>query len=184
MADSILSSEASEPMAAAAGIKAALREKPDAVLDFIARDVGVSLNDVIICLPEREVLSLPGASFDQVMKGVSSLGQVTFIVHTEDIVLECKGDVPEGSYGRGYYNIHGDSPIGGHIKAENCGSIHFVTREMMGRLSYALVFCNQQGHAMFKIYLGRDENRELFPEQVQKFEDLRSELHAAHHQSS
>ena len=165
-----------QPPAGVDGIKAVLQEKPDAVLDFVARDAGVSLKDVIRCLPNTEALSLPGTLFDQVMQGVSALGTITFIVHTDDIVLECKGDVPEGSYGHGYYNLHGQSPIGGHIKAENCASIHFVSREMMSRLSHALIFCNEHGHAMFKIYLGRDENRELIPSQVEQFQRLKHQF--------
>lgn len=154
-------------------IQAALEEKPDAVLDFVAKELNVSLSDVISCLPDDQVVSLLGEQFEAVMKGVAGLGTITFIVHTEDIVLECKGNVPEGSYGRGFYNIHGDSPIGGHIKADNCGFIYFVSREMMGRLSHSLIFCNKAGKAMFKIYLGRDENRELIPEQVGQFNRLK-----------
>ena len=176
MMDITASENKFEPPSGIDSIKSALEKKPDAVLDFVARDAGVSLKDVILCLPDTEALSLSGTLFDQIMQGLSSLGTITFIVHTEDIVLECKGEVPEGSYGRGYYNIHGLSPIGGHIKAENCASIHFVSREMMGRLSHALIFCNKQGHAMFKIYLGRDENRELIPSQVEKFQGLRHQF--------
>ncbi len=156
-----------------ADIKAALAEKPDAVLDFIASDLNVSLSEIIYCLPESQVLTLKGELFEAVMHGVSELGTITMIVHTKDIVLECKGHVPKGSFGRGYFNIHGQSPIGGHIKADHCASIHFISREMMGRLSHALIFCNKQGDAMFKIYLGRDENRELIPEQVEQFEVLK-----------
>lgn len=154
-------------------IKAALDEQPDAVLDFIANDLNVSLGDVICCLPEDQVVTLSGDQFESVMKGASGLGKITFIVHTADIVLECKGEIPEGNFGRGYYNIHGESPIGGHIKADNCWGIYFVSREMMGRLSHSLIFCNRAGDAMFKIYLGRDENRDLIPEQVERFNALR-----------
>lgn len=156
-----------------ANIKAALAQRPDAVLDFIASDLEVSLAEIIYCLPESQVLTLKGELFEAVMDGVSELGAITMIVHTKDIVLECKGEVPKGSFGRGYFNIHGASPIGGHIKADHCASIHFISREMMGRLSHALIFCNKQGDAMFKIYLGRDENRELIPAQVEQFEALK-----------
>jgi len=156
-----------------ADIKTALSKRPDAVLDFIASDLEVSLAEIIYCLPKPQVLTLSGEQFEAVMHGVSELGTITMIVHTKDIVLECKGQVPRGSYGRGYFNIHGQSPIGGHIKADHCASIHFISREMMGRLSHALIFCNGQGDAMFKIYLGRDENRELIREQVEQFEALK-----------
>jgi putative heme iron utilization protein len=44
----------------------------------------------------------------------------------------------------------------------------------MNRTSALLVFLNQDGGFMFKIFVGRDEKRELKPEQVQKFEALRA----------
>ena len=83
--------------------------------------------------------------------------------------------LPPGSFGHGYFNIHGDSPIGGHIKADNCKSIAFVARGAK-RISMSVQFFNAAGDAMFKIFVGRDENRELKPEQVQKFEALREQL--------
>ena len=56
------------------------------------------------------------------MEGLfTAWGKILFIVHTADIVLECEGELPPGTYGRGYYNVHGDSPIGGHIRAGKDG---------------------------------------------------------------
>lgn len=151
-----------------------LKQKPDAVLDFISRDLSVPLSEVIECLSPDQVTKIPGNQFEAVMEALSRLGQITFIVHTKDIVLECKGQIPQGSYGRGYYNIHGDSPIGGHIKAENCGSIYLLSRMMMGRPSHVAIICNKAGSAMFKVYLGRDENKELLPEQVEMFQAMKA----------
>lgn len=162
-----------------AEIKTALEKKPDAVLEFISRDLGIPLRDVIDCLPQAEVTRIPATEFAAMMGELAALGQITFILHTEDIVLECKGEIPEGSFGRGYYNIHGESPIGGHIKAENCGAIYLLSREMMGRPSHVAIFCNHQGEAMFKVYLGRDENRNLIPEQVSKFQEIRTKFSAS-----
>ena len=70
--------------------------------------------------------------------------------------------------------MHGDSPIGGHIKAENCKEIAFVARPFMGRESRSLQFFNADGEAMFKIFVARDAARELIPEQVAKFDALRA----------
>lgn len=156
-----------------AEIKTALEKKPDAVLEFISRDLGIPLSHVIDCLPPAEVTRIPATGFAAMMSELATLGQITLILHTEDIVLECKGQIPEGSFGRGYYNIHGESPIGGHIKAENCGAIYLLSREMMGRPSHVAIFCNHQGEAMFKVYLGRDEKRNLIPKQVSKFQEIR-----------
>ncbi len=59
--------------------------------------------------------------FESLWQEMASWGNVVFIVHTPDIVLECEGSLPIGSFGAGYYNIHGDSPIGGHIRARIAG---------------------------------------------------------------
>jgi heme iron utilization protein len=44
----------------------------------------------------------------------------------------------------------------------------------MGRASLSIQFFNGAGEAMFKIFVRRDEARELIAEQVAKFEALRS----------
>ena len=93
-------------------------------------------------------------------------------MHTPDIVLECSGPLPPGTYGRGYHKVHGESPIG-HIRAENCTAIAFVSRPFMGRPSRSIKFFNGAGEAMFKIFVRRDEKRELIADQVAKFDVLR-----------
>lgn len=91
-------------------------------------------------------------------------------------MLECAGSIPPGSFGRGYYNMHGDSPISGHIKAENCQTIAFVSRPFMGRESRSIQFFNAAGEAMFKLFVRRDESKALKPEQVARFESLRKRM--------
>jgi putative heme utilization carrier protein HutX len=90
-------------------------------------------------------------------------------------VLECTGKVPPGSFGHGYFNIHGDSPIGGHIKADNCKSIAFVVRGAK-RISMSIQFYNASGESMFKIFVARDTQRELIAEQAAKFQELRARM--------
>ena len=82
------------------------------------------------------------------------------------------GALPQGSFAHGYYNVHGDSPIGGHIKADNCKAIAFVVRGLK-RVGMSVQFYNAAGEAAFKIFVRRDANRELVPEQVKRFEALR-----------
>ncbi len=104
--------------------------------------------------------------------------RMSFDIHNADIVLECTGSLPEGSFSHGYFNIHGASPIGGHIKAENCKAIAFVVRGLK-RVGMSVQFFNADGDAMFKIFVGRDASRELKPEQVEKFEALRARYAAS-----
>ena len=100
-----------------------LAQSADGVLEQIAREYGVSSFEVVRALPAEHRGIVPGARFEEIMRALTSWGEVLFIVHTPDIVLECAGKVPPGSFGRGYYNMHGDSPIGGHIPADRCQTI-------------------------------------------------------------
>jgi len=153
-----------------------LKLSADGILEQIARDYAVSTFDVVEALPAEHRAILPGAKFEEVMGALTEWGEILFIVHTADIVLECAGKIPPGSFARGYFNLHGDSPIGGHLKAENCKHIAFVSRPFMGRPSRSLQFFNAAGEAMFKIFVRRDKERNLIGEQVARFDALRAKL--------
>ena len=151
-----------------------LAANADGILEQIAREYAVSTLEVVRNLPAEHRTLAGGDQFAEIMQDVTAWGDVLFIVHTPDIVLECEGPLPPGSFGSGYYNIHGDSPIGGHIRAENCRSIAFVSRPFMGRASLSLQFFNGDGEAMFKIFVRRDAARDLIAEQVTRFVALRA----------
>ena len=155
-----------------------LAQSADGVLEQIAREYGVSTFEVVRALPAEHRAIVPGARFEEIMQALTAWGEVLFIVHTPDIVLECAGKVPPGSFGRGYYNMHGDSPIGGHLKAENCTHVAFVSRPFMGRPSRSLQFFNGAGEAMFKVFVRRDAERNLLADQLQRFDELRGCLAA------
>src|SRR5690606_30299285 len=129
--------------------------------------------EVVRSLPAEQGTVVPGDAFADVMQDITTWGDILFLIHNGDIVLECTGALPTGSFGHGYFNIHGDSPIGGHIKADNCKAIAFVVRGLK-RVSMSVQFYNGAGESMFKIFVARDEQRELKPDQVAKFEALRA----------
>lgn len=156
-----------------------LAQNADGILEQIARDYSVSTFEVVRALPAEHRSIVAGSLFEKIFAELTGWGEVLFIVHTPDIVLECAGKIPPGTFARGYFNIHGDSPIGGHLKAENCTHIAFVSRPFMGRPSRSLQFFNGAGEAMFKIFVRRDDKRELLPEQVARFDALREALTAA-----
>lgn len=151
-----------------------LAKNADGIIEQIARDYGVTPIEVLRAMPDEHRVLANGDQFEAIMSELTSWGPVLFIVHTADIVLECEGPIPPGQLGRGYFNLHGDSPIGGHIKAENCRDIAFVSRPFMGRLSCSIQFFNGSGDAMFKIFVRRDEKRDLVSEQVERFNSLRA----------
>ncbi|WP_117191935.1 heme utilization cystosolic carrier protein HutX [Rhizobium terrae] len=153
---------------------AALAEKPDGVVEAIAGKADVTPAEILEILPKGAAVIAGKEHFLDIWAEMASWGEVLFIVHTEDIVLEAEGTLPMGSEAHGWFNIHGDSPIGGHIKKDNCVSVTFVDRAFHGRRSCSVWFMNEKGSAMFKVFVKRDENRELIGEQLAKFESLKN----------
>lgn len=165
--------EATTTSAGLAAVRAALAEKPDGVLESLADSHGVNYRAVLDCLAPEQRLAAPAASFDAIWQDLTAWGPVMFIVHTRNGVFETKAPLPPGTHGRGYFNIHGDSPIGGHLRIERCAAIYFIDRPFFGRRSLSVQFIDRDGDAMFKVFVGRDESRNLLPEQVARFEALR-----------
>lgn len=162
-------------MSTGARLRQAIADEPGGVLEDIARREGATYRDVLEALPEGQAVARPGSAFEDVWRALADWpGEVTFIVHTPDGVFETRGRVPPGSHGRGFFNIHGDSPIGGHIRAERCAAIYLVDRPFFGRRSCSVQFVNVEGGAMFKVFVGRGPDRELDPGQVALFEQLRA----------
>ena len=157
-------------------IDAALAEKPDGVLEMVAGKCEANLWQVFQRLPAGQAVAIAGDKLEELWKDLTAWGQVLFIVHTDDIVLECEGALPPGTSSHGYFNIHGDSPIGGHIKASNCSRIVFVDRAFHGRRSCSAQFLNAAGNAMFKVFVCRNKQRELLADQVKLFESLRDKF--------
>ncbi|WP_395517084.1 heme utilization cystosolic carrier protein HutX [Pseudorhizobium flavum] len=152
---------------------AALAEKPDGVVEALAAKAEVTPSEILGLLPEGAAVTVPKDAFADIWTDMTGWGEILLIVHTEDIVLEAEGSLPQGSEGHGWFNIHGDSPIGGHIRKDDCAAITFVDRQFHGRRSCSVWFMNEKGSAMFKIFVRRNEQRELVGEQLAKFEALR-----------
>jgi heme iron utilization protein len=151
-----------------------LAAKPDGVIETVAAEAGLPTQAVLELTPRKERIFVPPEAFEAVWTELSTWGDVLFIVHTKDIVCEVVGSLPVGTFGHGYYNIHGDSPIGGHIRAANCRAIYLVDRPFHGRRSCSVQFFNAAGEAMFKVFVRRDKARELLPDQLARFEALKA----------
>jgi putative heme utilization carrier protein HutX len=156
-----------------ARVRQMLAEKPDGVIEAVAREVGVPTLAVLKEAPADQRTGIAAENFEPLWQELATWGTVLFIVHTADIVLECEGSLPVGSFGHGYYNIHGDSPIGGHIKAANCVAIYVVDRKFPKRRVCSVQFFNGAGEVMFKVFVRRDANRELLADQLARFEALK-----------
>ena len=92
------------------------------------------------------------------------------------MILEFTGELPSGFHRHGYFNLRGKKGMTGHIKAENCTHIALVERKFMAMDTASILFFNAAGNAMFKIFLGRDDHRQLLAEQVDAFRTLAAVL--------
>jgi len=153
-----------------------LAENPGAIVEDVAKAQGATAREVVEALPEEMRKFAPGSAFIDAMKDIGSWGDVTLIVHTDDGIMEFGGPVPAGEVGRGYYNVPGSKGFHGHLRHERCAGIGFVERPFMGRLSASLLFFNTDGGIMFKVFVGRDEKRELKADQLEQFRKLADRL--------
>lgn len=156
-------------------VASALAEKPVSALEDIAKLAGTSVSDVVRNLPAGEAAIVEGGAFVDVMQDIKTWGEITMIVNTGDVIMEGKAPMPDGSVAHGYYNLHG-KPLGGHLKVDACEFIAFVSRKFMGKDTHSIQFYSTSGDCMFKVYLGRDENRAFLPGQVDAFLALRDRL--------
>jgi heme iron utilization protein len=163
----------SKPADGLAAVRKALADKPDGVLESLVELHGVPYRAVLDCLEPLARRCATKEAFDRVWEDVTTWGPVMFIVHTVDGVFETKAPLPPGTHGRGYFNIHGDSPIGGHLKVERCDAIYFIDRPFFGRRSCSIQFISVSDEAMFKIFVGRDEARNMKADQLARYESLR-----------
>ena len=159
--------------------RAALAAKPDGVIEAIAAEADVTPAEILAVLPPGAAVLTSSDQFLAIWQDMTGWGDVLVIDHPEDIVLEVEGALPEGSEGHGWFNIHGDSPIGGHIRKDRCASIAFVDRGFHGRRSCSVWFMNGEGRAMFKVFVRRDAEKALLAGQLQRFEALRESMSKA-----
>lgn len=163
-------------MTASSVLQSAMRDDPGAVIEDVARQHGVTPRDVIEALPEEMRRIKSGEHFVAAMQDIAGWGEVTLIVHTDDGIFEVTGPLPPGEIGRGYFNLMQPKGLHGHLRHERCGGIAFVERPFMGKASAFVAFLNRDGGIMFKVFVGRDEKRELKADQLERFRKLADRL--------
>jgi putative heme utilization carrier protein HutX len=160
-------------------VRQELADKPDGILEAVASTHGLPLQRVVECLPADKWKRITGEYFIDVMQDVSGWGSITFIVHTKDAIVEFEGPLPGGTSGHGFYNLKGGGGLSGHLRGANCHAIIFLRRSFMGMETLSIQFFNADGESMFKIFVGRDENRRLKADQIERFATLETRFAAA-----
>lgn len=150
----------------------------DGVIETLAREHGVTPLEATRMLPAKNCRWAPASVFAEILGELTAWGDILFLVHTPNVVLECSGPMPAGTPARGFFNLSGKGPISGHLKADRCAAIGFVRRPFMGLDSCSIQFFDHDGDSMFKIFVRRHADRSLDREQVAAFEALARRLAA------
>ena len=161
-----------------ADLRAHMADNPGAVIEDVARDRKVTPRAVLEAMPELLVRFGGGGEFVAAMQDVAQWGEVTLIVHTDDAIFEFTGSVPAGEVGRGYFNLMQPKGLHGHLRHERCDAIAFVERPFMGKSSAFIAFINIDGGIMFKVFVGRDQERALRQDQLARFHSLAERIGA------
>jgi len=165
--------------AASAELKAAIAEriteKKTLMLGILAREYGVSELEAARALPDTMRRFAPGEVFGLVWTELTTWEKGTFIMQHAGTVLEVKGAIPSGSHGHGYFNLKGETGIGGHLKVDDLDCICFLSMPFMGLESHSVQFFNTSGDVKFAIYAGR-EGHTLIPSVCESFSRLRGEV--------
>ncbi|OBU28088.1 HuvX protein [Photobacterium kishitanii] len=140
----------------------------------IAEQLQVTEGEVVLSLPSELVFPMAGNLAQTIAEALPSWGPVTTIVHSMGSIFEVKASFPKGKLARGYYNLMGkEGELHGHLRLDLVEHIALVSKPFMGQESYFIGFFAAQGECVFKVYLGRDKQRNLYPEQIEKFQQLK-----------
>ncbi|HCG6535688.1 heme utilization cystosolic carrier protein HutX [Vibrio parahaemolyticus] len=158
-------------------VEVLLEQEPQLLPAAMAERLGVTEFDVVAALPQEMVAIAPGEQAQTILESLVGFGPVTTIVHSFGSIFEVKAPFPKGKVARGYYNLMGrEGELHGHLKLDNVKNIALVSKPFMGRESHYFGFFSECGSNIFKVYLGRDEKRELIAEQVTAFRTMKAEL--------
>lgn len=151
-------------------IEEKLKENPKLSTLEIAKELNTTEYKVLQNINKNLAKAVEAKYFDEIIENIATWGKILMIKITPSFVIEINDNMPTGTYGHGYYNFDSkESSISGHLKVSDIDKIIFVSKNHRGMLSHSIVFYNEKGEHIFKIFVARDENRELIPSQVEKF---------------
>lgn len=153
-----------------------MQHNPTQNLTHLADELGLSEGEVTLALPKAMLTHCDGSQTESLLATLPLWGKVTTIIHSEQSIFEFKAPFPKGRLAHGYYNLMGKEGFHGHLKIDLVAHIAFVSKPFMNMESHYIGFYTSKGNCVFKVYLGRDKQRQLFPEQVAAFNALKQEF--------
>lgn len=154
-----------------------LMVKDDGIpVSSMAEELDLTEGEVTFALPSEQVTKIAGNYTEHILSLLPNWGNVTTIVHSYGSIFEFKNPFPKGKVAHGYYNIMGKEGLHGHLKIDLVEHIAFVSKPFRTMESHYIGFYTSTGHCIFKVYLGRDKSRQLFPKQIASFNALKQTL--------
>ncbi|WP_086984327.1 heme utilization cystosolic carrier protein HutX [Vibrio aphrogenes] len=154
-----------------------IESDPNILPSSLAQNFNVSEGEIISVLPKEMVTVISGDHAQSILESIVGWGPVTTIVHSFGSIFEIKAPFPKGKIAHGYYNLMGRSgELHGHLRLDLITHVALVSKPFRGKESYYFGFFDSDGNSIFKIYLGRDEKRVLYADQVEKFQQMKLEL--------
>lgn len=154
-----------------------LENEPNLLPAEMANKLNVDEFQIVASLPEDMVTLVPGEQAQRMLEMLVGFGPVTTIVHSFGSIFEVKGPFPKGKVAHGYYNLMGrEGELHGHLNLASINNVALVSKPFRGRESHYIGFFCSEGNNIFKVYLGRDEKRQLIALQVETFKRWQREL--------
>ncbi|WP_194437882.1 heme utilization cystosolic carrier protein HutX [Vibrio fluminensis] len=160
-------------------VDAALAKDDSVPISEMAKQLQLSEGAITFALPEVMLTRIDGAHAQQILEQLPEWGNVTTIVHSCGSIFETKAPFPRGKAAHGYYNLMGrEGELHGHLRLDTIVQIALVSKPFRGNESHYIGFFAQDGTCAFKIYLGRDKQRQLIPQQIEAFKQMKQEFSA------
>jgi hypothetical protein len=160
-------------------VAAAMLEDATTPVSSMSQQLGLNEGAITFALPEDMVTRVAGEQAQAILEQLPEWGSVTTIVHSFGSIFETKAKFPKGKEAHGYYNLMGrEGELHGHLRLDLIEHIALVSKSFRGMESHYIGFFNAEGDCVFKVYLGRDKKRQLFPHQVEAFTQLKKQFAA------
>ncbi len=143
-------------------------------LQDLARRHGLSLLQVVRCLPEGSVREAPGAATVPALQAIAGWGEVVTLIHGRREVTRRQGPLGIAWPGLAEQVDNGKAFIGPDRR--ECATIAFVARPAGGRPSASVEFFDADGDWGVRILVRRGAHGSLDAEQMQAFLDLAERL--------